>query len=455
MKQIFNSTVFKSCSKTGFGRVSHLGKTFDVKGIYPSEEISFSIAKNKKSLEEVQVIKPSLNRVDVQCKHFHECGGCALMAQKIEAQEEWKADLIEQLFIEDKDCIRPIIPNPNPYHYRNKVEFTFSQNLKNEKKLGFIQFKARGFAFDIQECQLIPHWMIEAKNISQELFIKHPVDAFYLPKLNGDLKNLILRSNDLQTEVLIALVVQDYAALNQEFLSEWVERLSKAFSEKEALSIFVIEQKVQKGTPTTLKLHHLKGALSLKQMMQFELLNQQFELVFKISPLSFFQPNPHTAKILYTEAIKKLDPNPTDVVLDLYCGSGTFGMIASKFVQKVVGIEINENAILDGKELLQMNQISNVELFVGDVKNEINAFLEMGVNKMIVDPPRAGLELQVIAAINKISPETIVYVSCNPKTQIEDVKQFKNLGYAVKEITPVDQFTHTPHIENIVVLKKI
>ena len=130
-------------------------------------------------------------------------------------------------------------------------------------------------------------------------------------------------------------------------------------------------------------------------------------------------------------------------------------MVASQFVNKVVGIEINENAIQDGKELLKLNQISNVDLFVGDVKNEINAFLDLKVNKMIVDPPRAGLDPQVILAIGKISPEMIVYVSCNPKTQIEDVKQFKQLGYIVLEITPVDQFTHTPHIENIVVLKKI
>ncbi len=419
------------------------------------QEISFSVAKNKKSLEQVELIQPNISRVQINCGHFHECGGCSMIGQHVDAQMQWKHSIIKQLFFEDLQAIQPMIQNPSPLRYRNKVEFTFSQNLQNEKKLGFIRFGARGFAFDLQDCLLIPNWMIEAKKITYELFLEYPIEAFYLPKNRGDLKNLVLRSNHDHSELLIALVIQDYTTVNQQFLNAWVEAITKRFVQTKTCSIYLIEQKVQKGIPTSQKLYHLKGQPSIFQKMSFTLLGNQFNLEFKISPLSFFQPNPYTAQILYTEVIKKLDPKNEDVILDLYCGSGTFGMVASQFVQKVIGIEINENAIQDGKELLQLNQISNMEFFHGDVKQEIHAFLKLKINKVIVDPPRAGLDPHVISALATLSPEMIIYVSCNPKTQIEDVKQFKNFNYAVFEITPVDQFTHTPHIENIVVLKKM
>lgn len=453
MSNLHETIITKTCKKTGFGKITHGSKSLLAKNAYLDEKISYTLTKNKKGIENINIIEPNIHRVQTTCQHFHECGGCALLGQSIDAQKRWKEDIVQELFSSDQSVIKPLLSNPKPNHYRNKVELTFSQNLAGDKKLGFIQFGSKGFAFSMNECKLIPHWMLTIKNITEDLFKNSAVEAFYLPKMKGVLKNLLLRSNADQSEILVALVIQDFEMIPQDFLVLWQEKIIESLNEQQALSLYLIEQKVQKGSPTTLKEKHLYGNPVLNQMMSFDLLGEIFDLHFQIRPLSFFQPNPFAAKIIYETAIEKLHLTQSDVVLDLYCGTGTFGMIASKFSKEVIGIEINESAIKDGNELLIKNSIGNMHLFLGDAKEEIGKFLSLGVNKIIVDPPRAGLDKSVIEAIYKIAPEKVVYISCNPLTQKTDIEYFKELGFAVVEIIPIDQFTHTPHLENIVVLK--
>lgn len=447
------SIVSKTCSKTGFGKVPFKGKFLLAKGTYEGEEIVFKLAKNKKSIDSVQVLKPHLKRNTTECPHFAECGGCALLGLNIDAQLEWKEKMIQELFLADQEKIQTIISNPAPHYYRNKVEFTFSQNLKMEKKLGFNQFGSRGFAFSTQSCLLIPKWMIQAKLFVEKLFIDHPIDAFYLPKMTGILKNLVLRSNQDLSEGIVALVVQDTKALSDAFLKEFVEGLETLFQGNIQLSYFLIENKVQKGVPTKIDVTHLYGKTKIKEVMEFNIDGLNFNLEFMINSTSFFQPNPSTAKLIYQKSIQLLDICDEDVVLDLYCGSGTFGMVASKFAKKVIGIELNESAIIDAKKLAEINQIKNIEFFAGDAKIQIKNVVDYKINKMIIDPPRAGLDPSVIETILQIDPVKMVYVSCNPMTQKNDVEILKQNGFEVETIVAVDQFTHTPHIENIVVLK--
>jgi 23S rRNA (uracil1939-C5)-methyltransferase len=453
MSDLYQSQVYKICSKTGFGKVHCKQKSFAAKGVYLGEKLQFTLSKNKKSIENIELLEKNSHRVNVGCIHFNECSGCVLQGLSINQQLKWKQEVIEELFEQDKEKIQAIIANPVPFHYRNKVEFTFSQNLKGEKRLGFHQYGSRGFSFSLQSCDLIPSWMVEAKKIVEEVFISHPIEAFYLPKLKGQLKNLILRSNSTATQAIVGLVVQDKDLIPVEFIEELQQKLFSSLSSKMELCFYLIENKVQKGTPTTVELIPIAGRKNIEEIMDFRVNSKEFELKFLINPVSFFQPNPFTAKYIYQKAVELLSLQSNDVLLDLYCGSGTFGMVASHFVRKVVGIEINENAIEDGKTLLTLNGISNMEFFLGDAKLQIDQVLDYKINKMIVDPPRAGLEPKVVETIVKIQPERIVYVSCNPATQKNDVELLKNAGFIIEAILPVDQFTHTPHIENICVLK--
>jgi 23S rRNA (uracil-5-)-methyltransferase RumA len=442
------------CSKTGFGKFSHLKKSFSVKGVYPGEEFTYTLARNKKAVDQIELVAKSHDRSENFCPHFDQCGGCSLLGLSINAQQKWKQILIEELFHLDLDKIFPIITNPLSFHYRNKVEMTFSQNLKNEKKLGFIQFQSRGFAFSTSTCLLIPNWMIEIKKITEDWFCQSTLEAFYLPKMTGNLKNLIMRSNRDQSEWIVALVVQDKEQISLDEQNRWIQAIESHYVGQK-IAYFLVENKVQKGVATTTSLHLIKGKDAIKEVMKFDFLGKKFDVTMNINPLSFFQPNFETAQIIYQKAIESLELSDADRVLDLYCGSGTFGIIASHFAKKVIGIEINPNAVLDGNASINENKISNMEILLGDAKIEIKKLLNHSLNKMILDPPRAGLESAVIEVIERIRPEKIVYVSCNPKTQKEDVIRLNEIGYKVEKIQPVDQFTHTPHIENIVVLKNI
>lgn len=452
-KNLYEGFIDALCHKTGFGKIRHQQKVLLAKGAYLNEKIAYELKRNKKEIFALKVIEPHENRVNSFCSHFDHCNGCSLSGMPVSAQEAFKQEIVQNLFSEHANKVESIVSNPKPYHYRNKVELTFSQNLKGEKHLGFMRFDAKGAAFSLKECKLIPEWMVQAAIVTEKLFIEHPIEAFYLPKMRGDLKTLVLRSDDQSSHLLLALTVQDIEAIPKDFINGWQKAISLAFANKR-LSFYLIEQKVEKGKPTTIKEVHLSQELSFTQSFDVVIHQKSYKMHFDVTPLSFFQPNPIAAKQIYSLAIENLELSYQEVVLDLYCGVGTFGMIAANLAKKVIGIEIIPQAIEIGKKTAIKNKINNIELIAGDVKDKISQFIHEGVSKIIVDPPRAGLDSSVIQAILQISPQKIVYISCNPHTQINDCKSLIAAGYLIEKIIPVDQFTHTPHLENIVVLKK-
>ena len=174
-------------------------------------------------------------------------------------------------------------------------------------------------------------------------------------------------------------------------------------------------------------------------------------LMFNVSAKSFFQVNSVQTEKLYDEIIKQSKLSKEDVVLDLYCGTGTITSIVSKYVKKVIGIEIVEDAIIDAKENFKINNISNVKFICGDATKEINKIKEK-VDVVIVDPPRKGIDRKAVAIMKKLSPKKIVYVSCNPVTMARDLS-YLNDSYEVVKVTPVDMFPNTSHVECVCVLK--
>ena len=452
MENIEIGTIYRTCLKTGLGKIFRNKKSLEIKGYYEGEKISFNYCKKRKAFQNVSLLEQSAERVPISCPHFHECGGCALLGLSIKAQEREKERLIDTLY--PGENILPLIENPKSFHYRNKVEFTFSDNLKGEKKLGFITYGSRGFSFNITTCALIPEWMIKARDVTYQIWEKYPIKAYYLPKNEGILRSLLLRSNQEETAFLIGLVVQDKNAIPKEFLEEWVIQVLLAFEEKVSLSFYLIEQKAVKGLPTTFSETHLQGPLTLQEELVLQLYDKKVKLTLNIRPLSFFQPNTSSAIKLYEKAIEGLELKGHEMVLDLYCGTGTLGMIASYFSREVIGIELSTSSVLDAQEHLMQHQITNMTVHQGDVK-ELLPFLQLkNVDCVIVDPPRAGLDLKVIETLILLSPSKLVYVACNAVTQKDNIQYFKKAGYQIKSVIPVDQFTHTPHLENIVMLEK-
>ena len=178
------------------------------------------------------------------------------------------------------------------------------------------------------------------------------------------------------------------------------------------------------------------------------------EYKFKISPMSFYQTNPIQTEVLYKKAIEFANLNKNDILCDLYCGIGTIGIFASKYVKKVYGIEIVEQAIEDAKENAKINNIENIEFTCGDVEKVLENLLHenhITPNAVFVDPPRRGLDDTTINNILNLKPEKLVYISCNPATMVRDLSKLEE-KYNIKEIQPVDMFPFTSHIETVTVL---
>ena len=172
--------------------------------------------------------------------------------------------------------------------------------------------------------------------------------------------------------------------------------------------------------------------------------------MFNVSAKSFFQVNSNGAEKLYDTAIKLAGLDKKDVVLDLYCGTGTITSIVASHVKKVIGIEIVEDAIIDAKENLKINNINNVRFICGDAAKEITKIKEK-VDVIFVDPPRKGVDRKAIAVMKKLLPKKIVYISCNPVTMARDLSYLNDL-YNVKKVVPVDMFPNTAHVECVTLL---
>lgn len=222
-------------------------------------------------------------------------------------------------------------------------------------------------------------------------------------------------------------------------------------------SVYLRIHQAIKGQPTEFYEMHLKGPESITETLTISLdLNAPPSKVdFQISPTAFFQPNTKQALLLYNEALRLAELTKDDVVYDLYCGTGTLGLLAARFVKSVFGIELSRESSLDGRENAKRNGITNVEILtgsVGDVLKDRHAHEPPTV--VLLDPPRSGLDPSSLKEVLSLKCPKIVYISCNPASQARDVKELIQAGYRLVYLQPVDQFPNTPHIENIAVLLK-
>jgi 23S rRNA (uracil1939-C5)-methyltransferase len=378
--------------------------------------------------------------LEPKCIHFKICGGCATQDIPYDKQLEVKELFIKEQFV--GHAVLPIIPSPELWQYRNKMEFSFSQSKEKEHFLGLMMRKGRGKVVNLTECHLTQNWYSQTLSNVRAWWKKSDLEAYYPPQNRGHLRTLTLRTGLKTGEKMALLTIAE--DLSEEHLSSFTAAILESGN---CDAIILRKQIVAKKCPTRFEERVLFGKDHINEKMVIG--NKRRELYFKIRPSSFFQPNTWSAEIVYNRAITLSELNPTEWVLDLYCGTGAIGCAASFEVEKVVGIELNCDAVFDAQENIVRNSISNMEVMASDV-----ADADLGkATTVIVDPPRVGLSSQVIKKICQLRPKKIVYISCNPITQGQNIKEFENAGYKIKVIQPIDQFPHTPHVENIVVLE--
>lgn len=424
----------------------------EIAGALPGEEVLIAPGGSKKGYLR-QVLKPSSERVSPRCPHVPDCGGCSLQHLDYSAQLKLKQQIVEKEF---GVAVEPILACKDPWRYRNKMEFSFSQDRSGEKFLGLILAGSRGRVTNIVECHLVSNWFSEVLSKVREWWKAIPQLQAYRHGCNeGHLRTLTLREAKQGKGKMVMITVSgnpDFA-LKRPWLNSFIEAI-----QGEDLSIFLQVQQIAKGRPTQFFEMLLSGPDHITEVLQIEAFGACHRMEFKISPTSFFQPNTSQAELLYAAALQTLTDISGARVFDLYCGGATIGLSAAKFAKEVVGIELNHHSVFDAGWNQEVNGITNFTIHRGDVGEVLERLRQDPQFKLpdivIVDPPRAGLDEKALGHLKEFSARQILYISCNPKTQAENVKALCDAGYRIKLLQPVDQFPHTIHIENICLLEK-
>ena len=431
-----------------------------VENAVPGDIVDLEITRKKSNYREAKAIKfhkLSEKRMDPVCKHFGVCGGC-----------KWQnLDYKEQLFYKQKQVhdnltrlakvelpqILPIIPSEEILFYRNKLEFTFSNKrwlTVEEMKTGAeLKKDALGFhipkmfdkIIDIEKCYLQASPSNEIRDALKKYAIDNHYPFFDIRKQEGLLRNLIIRTSSTgELMVLVAFFYED-----KEKREALLEYLGEKFDHISAL-LYVINPK-RNDTILDLDIHLYKGKEYILEEME--------GLKFKISAKSFYQTNSRQAYNLYKIARSFAAIEKDQIVYDLYTGTGTIANFIASKAKKVIGIEYVAAAIEDAKENSILNNINNTQFFAGDIKEVLNDAFILANGKpdvVITDPPRAGMHQDVVEKLLEISPERIVYVSCNPATQARDLAILGS-KYKVEKVQPLDMFPHTHHVENVILLR--
>lgn len=437
------------------------GKVIFISGAVPGDVVDVRLSKSKKDWAEGKAIhfhSYSNDRVAPFCQHFGVCGGCKWQMLPYEKQLQYKQQETEQNLKRigkvSLPPFEPILGCVETTHYRNKLEFTFSNkryltteeiqnsaSIEQENALGFHVPRLFDKIIDIETCYLMQEPVNKIKNTIRS-FAKANNYSFYdIREHQGWLRTLIIRIvNTGEIMVNVCFGYEDQKQMNTLF-----EHLMKEVPSITTL-LYTINPK-KNDTIYDLEPTAWHGPGDIIEKLE--------NLSFKIGPKSFFQTNTKQAEKLYQVTREYAELTGNEIVYDLYCGTGSIGLFVSDKAKKIIGVEVVKEAIDDAHLNAELNNIHHAEFFAGDVIDICDDafFAKHGKPDVIItDPPRAGMHDKLVQKILDMEAPTVVYVSCNPATQARDLQKL-DAKYTVTRVRPVDMFPHTHHIENVVQLK--
>lgn len=348
-----------------------------------------------------KIIKNGSKRVDVLCPYYDICGGCSISAYTYQDELEYKVNNVIDIFKRNEIDIKPnIIKSDNRYGYRNKITLQVSNGI-----IGLYEEDSNKIV-DVDKCLLVSDKLNEIIDI-----IKKNINV-------NKCNKIVIR------DTYYGIMIIFYGSVNNEEVIKYLD--------KKVVSIYTYDNKYR----------CIYGEKYLYEMIG--------EYKYRISPDSFFQVNSRTVNKLYNKVVEyAIENEKKDNLVDLYCGTGTIGIYLSKYFNNIIGIELNKQAVEDAKENAKINGVNNIEFYAGDVGKIINDQIKADV--IVVDPPRSGLDKRTRDILLKIKANKIVYVSCNPLTLARDIKELDS-GYKLWDITLVDMFPNTHHVESVCVL---
>ncbi len=437
------------------------GKVVFIEGAVPGDVVDVFVSKSKKDWAQGKVSKIkefSKERVEPFCVHFGICGGCKWQMLPYDKQLEYKEqevrDVMQRIGKLTGVPVLPILGSEKTIHYRNKLEFTFSNKkyLPSEelKALGEDEWPGGALGYhvprlydkiiDIYECWLMDDVNNQVRNSLRDYALENNLSYYDIKEHKGFMRNIILRYCSTG-ELMVNLVFgeDDEAGIKRiaEYLLEKVPSITTllyTINKKWNDSIYDLDPQIITG----------KGYV-IETLEEFK---------FKISPKSFFQTNTKQAEVLYNVVKDFAALTGKETVYDLYCGTGSIGIFLSKDAGKIIGVDVIEDAITDAKENALLNDLEDTFFFAGDVIAVCDdAFFDLHGQPdiVIIDPPRAGLHPKLVQKLVEIAPPKMVYVSCNVATQARDL-QLLSEKYTVEKLQPVDMFPHTHHIECVALM---
>ncbi|MFC3901237.1 23S rRNA (uracil(1939)-C(5))-methyltransferase RlmD [Aliicoccus persicus] len=393
-----------------------------------------------------EIIESSKDRIEPACIHFEYCGGCSVQHLSYENQlahkfEEVKTHLSNNGF--DPSVVKPVIGMSEPFHYRNKMEFTFGK----DGTLGMHEQGNFRKVVDISDCLIASNDTMVIRNVVSKWQHTHDLSGYDKMAHEGLLRHLMIRHSQVTGEYMVAIFATESPEQYTEIINELLLELINLDIDIESILWMKNEDVADRAqSEETTVLHG-------RDYIHDEIYGYRYRLWYD----TFFQPNPAQASHMIEIALELSEVNEDMRVMDLFCGVGTFSLPFAERAKALAGVEIVESSIESAKRNAEDNGIDNTYFLTSDARKGMDYVKEeWGMpDLLLLDPPRSGAGGKVMRRIGRIGTEKIVYVSCNPETFAEDIVWLKDFGYELKTVQPVDQFPHTPHVELVSLLEKV
>lgn len=412
------------------------------------EKIEYKVIKVKKNFaigKLIKVITESDARVEPPCIYYYKCGGCQLQHMSYQAQLNMKKEQVVNLFHRKAKFTNTVIKDTvgmeDPWRYRNKSQIPVGLSKNQQPIMGFYRQRSHDI-IDMESCLIQDQQHQQVMNDLKQLISELNISVYNEKTKKGLLRHLVVRTGHYTNQLMIILVTNGKAFKQAESL---VDALVRKYP-----NVTSIKQNINDAHSNV-----IMGPQSITLYGEEEIEDQLSEISFNISDQSFYQINSHQTEKLYQQALDYAQLTGDEIVLDTYCGIGTIALYMAENAQHVYGVEVVPSAINDANQNATKNQLENTTFVCGKAEEVILKWKAEGIRPdvVMVDPPRKGCDETFLETILELNPKRIVYISCNPSTQQRDA-HILNHQYDLKEITPVDMFPQTTHIETVALFER-